>query len=275
MAFSAGAYRPGTEEGRRLIAHELTHTLQPADGGSARLSVGAVDDPAEHQAEAAANAIATGRRVPTPTAASARLARQAHDRPPQRNCPPAVDRMAREAVHEAAGDVDRAINALPSGSWRATDDAVKEVFNRYFHADDEETVQSVRTRLGYIRECVRDTEKNSRWICDPEFQGTGEAATPDRIGQPIVSPIKVNPTKLTFTPTRDPLYVEDRRRRRIQTVIHECGHLCGLGFGPGQDVYSQEKRFEQLSPDVAVQNPDSYAMFCLELPAAPRQGRRR
>jgi Domain of unknown function (DUF4157) len=70
-------------------------------------------------------------------------------------------------------------------------------------------------------------------------------------------------------------YVEDRRHRRIQTVIHECGHLCGLGFGPGQDVYSQEKRFEQLSPDVAVQNPDSYAMFCLELPAAPRQGRRR
>ena len=35
IAFSVGRYLPGTDEGRRLLAHELTHVVQQRRGGSA------------------------------------------------------------------------------------------------------------------------------------------------------------------------------------------------------------------------------------------------
>ncbi len=43
VAFAAGEYRPGSASGRRLLAHELTHTLQQgAAGGPATIGGGAV-----------------------------------------------------------------------------------------------------------------------------------------------------------------------------------------------------------------------------------------
>jgi len=58
IAFGAGQYSPGTVEGRRLLAHELTHILQQASGpvaGSSRLdesiSISEPADPSEKEAE--------------------------------------------------------------------------------------------------------------------------------------------------------------------------------------------------------------------------------
>jgi len=36
IAFAEGQYRPGSQEGKRLIAHELAHTVQQSDKGSVR-----------------------------------------------------------------------------------------------------------------------------------------------------------------------------------------------------------------------------------------------
>src|SRR5690606_4830882 len=36
IAFAAGRYNPGTNAGKRLLAHELTHTLQQTGGGVQR-----------------------------------------------------------------------------------------------------------------------------------------------------------------------------------------------------------------------------------------------
>ena len=53
VVFGQGRYSPGTEEGRKLVAHELAHTVQqnastlPADGG---LRIGASDSSHEQQA---------------------------------------------------------------------------------------------------------------------------------------------------------------------------------------------------------------------------------
>lgn len=64
IAFAAGAYRPGTDEGRRLLAHELTHSLQqagPAGGRPApQLDIGDVHDPAEGEAESVAASVSSG-----------------------------------------------------------------------------------------------------------------------------------------------------------------------------------------------------------------------
>ena len=71
ISFAEGRLQPGTREGQRLLAHELTHVLQqtgsdahargPAPGAS--LPVSQPGDPAERDAERAADAISLGQGV--------------------------------------------------------------------------------------------------------------------------------------------------------------------------------------------------------------------
>ena len=58
--FRSGAYSPSSQSGQQLIAHELTHVVQQegfAPTPGAPLTVGAVDDAAEAEAEQAAEAV--------------------------------------------------------------------------------------------------------------------------------------------------------------------------------------------------------------------------
>lgn len=63
VVFGAGLYQPGGREGRRLLAHELAHTLQQGDvGRPAALTIAAPDHPSEIEAHRAADAVTTGGR---------------------------------------------------------------------------------------------------------------------------------------------------------------------------------------------------------------------
>jgi hypothetical protein len=60
MVFNRGSYAPGSAEGRKLLAHELTHVVQQRSAGSAtqgRLEMGRADDPAEAEAERTASMV--------------------------------------------------------------------------------------------------------------------------------------------------------------------------------------------------------------------------
>lgn len=85
VVFGEGQYCPQTEQGRHLIAHELTHTIQQessADGASnrANLKIGQANDFYEQEAERQATQALRGQRTPQPFAQSrtgvARLQRQ-------------------------------------------------------------------------------------------------------------------------------------------------------------------------------------------------------
>jgi hypothetical protein len=78
VVFDAGQYRPGSPDGRRLLAHELAHVVQQRGAEAAvpgRLEVGPAGAPEEDQAERAAAGVATPlapalvrvARVPGPT----------------------------------------------------------------------------------------------------------------------------------------------------------------------------------------------------------------
>lgn len=58
VVFAAGEYAPDTDAGRRLIAHELAHVVQQdaarAPNGRAGITIGAVDDSLEREAETGA-----------------------------------------------------------------------------------------------------------------------------------------------------------------------------------------------------------------------------
>jgi hypothetical protein len=73
VVFGAGQYAPGSGEGRRLLAHELTHVIQQAGEASlaSDLAVQPADHGAEREAEAAGEAIGQGVAAsPHPTSAS-------------------------------------------------------------------------------------------------------------------------------------------------------------------------------------------------------------
>jgi Domain of unknown function (DUF4157) len=65
LVFASGAYAPASAEGRRLLAHELTHVIQQ-DGSSragGALAVGPTGTAHEQEAERVAGAVAAGRRA--------------------------------------------------------------------------------------------------------------------------------------------------------------------------------------------------------------------
>src|SRR5262249_52769363 len=64
--FGRGMYRPNTAFGRRLLAHELTHTIQQRGrlGAQRNLRVGAASDAAEVAADRAAEAVLSGKSMP-------------------------------------------------------------------------------------------------------------------------------------------------------------------------------------------------------------------
>ena len=65
LVFDSDRYRPGTSEGRRLLAHELTHYLQQGGDPAPRttLTMGPVADPFEREADSIAANVSQAERV--------------------------------------------------------------------------------------------------------------------------------------------------------------------------------------------------------------------
>jgi hypothetical protein len=145
IVFGAGRYRPGAEDGRRLIAHELVHTLQQRRGAPVpSLQVSTPDtDPLEHEAAEVAARVMAGEPVPrgavtvAAPAARGRIARQARAALERR---PAEVPDSPEAVGAVAGDIARLLAFDPA------DDAgrVKRRLARFAPA----TRAAVATELG-------------------------------------------------------------------------------------------------------------------------------
>jgi hypothetical protein len=74
IAFGARELAPGTEDGKRLLAHELAHVVQQGAGrGSSPLALSMPGDTAEREADAIASAALRGAPLPATTGAAAGL----------------------------------------------------------------------------------------------------------------------------------------------------------------------------------------------------------
>ena len=102
IVFNAGQYRPEAASGRRLLAHELTHVIQqPAtpSGGDTQLSLGAVADGHEREAEHA----------------SLTLPLVSEDNPPSRQTNLGGTSAARAKGTVAAGTIQRQVTPWATG----------------------------------------------------------------------------------------------------------------------------------------------------------------
>ncbi len=122
VVFAEGRYQPSDREGRRLLAHELAHTIQQGDAQpTGGLAVAAPDHPSEIEANSAAGAvIAAG--PPAPLAASAGTLLQRQTKPsastsasaaPPTAGPPLSNQIYQKAVPKVQS-LDPAIFALLS-----------------------------------------------------------------------------------------------------------------------------------------------------------------
>lgn len=81
IVFGAGQYRPGTEAGQQLIAHELAHVVQHSGSGyvsDSPLSISSPGDSAEHTARVASKQVGIGLAVHLPST-TLNVARQEDD----------------------------------------------------------------------------------------------------------------------------------------------------------------------------------------------------
>lgn len=147
--FARGLYRPSTHEGRRLLAHELTHTLQqPPDSprpvvqrrGAGGIATGLL----EAEAETAARRVAAGERVPPGSVSvAARHLRRPPSTDPARPREPGGSQAPDAAVRTLAAEVYRILAADPddrSGQARRRLESAAP-------ATREAVVSAVRARL--------------------------------------------------------------------------------------------------------------------------------
>ena len=84
IAFGAGSYAPHTAAGRRLLAHELAHVVQQGSASPLpddKLTLGAVNDPTEADADRSAAAVLSGQspKLSHPRLSSAPVIRRSPD----------------------------------------------------------------------------------------------------------------------------------------------------------------------------------------------------
>lgn len=98
--FAAGQFRPDTEQGQHLLAHELTHTVQQADGRSAfnaSSPISRPDDPLEREADEVASAVG---RTSSTEAGRASPAAESPERPARVAARPAMARLVQRSWYD-------------------------------------------------------------------------------------------------------------------------------------------------------------------------------
>jgi hypothetical protein len=126
VVFGEGQYAPKTESGRRLLAHELTHTLQQSEGSisSSPIQIVERDDPAENEAQAFSQTVAT-RCSGTPPARKREL-QLARQTSPIAGRHPSPKTTAQEIAHakkehevqqaRVAKLIERGVSAIPDSA---------------------------------------------------------------------------------------------------------------------------------------------------------------
>lgn len=250
VVFGSGQYAPQTEEGRRLIAHELTHTLQQSSASALQresLTVAPADDAGEREAESNASRIEAGIPARMPSVVRPRLQRQPKTRPAKGGasklppCPTVGTSESKEDLQQAAcslskvppkgtppdcsftpeqealvrasqGEAAERVLRAESVAAKLPDDAA-ELAKRLF--SDGVSVKRVREVLARVRPFLSgDTVQYQGRNCAAEECRSG--ATVAYVKAPGTLPIFVCPGSF------------HKPEKLYRTVMHEAFHWAGI-----------------------------------------------
>jgi hypothetical protein len=142
VVFGPGQFRPSTPAGRRLLAHELAHTIQQQSG------IGASELTAERDADAAAASIESGTRAKVTSRAAPGIARQV--------VPPGQDTERDKVLATAA----RTKSPLRNRAWEVVWTMLKRYFPEYVaHVSAVRYEENAPSARADIKDSVRDGKK--------------------------------------------------------------------------------------------------------------------
>ena len=216
IVFGAGRFSPESREGRRLIAHELTHVIQQS---------GAEKDDGNSHAFGVQRQGAGGNRKPPITETE--------------GCDPALQGDLK-AMHQPALDhVDRAIASLAPG-WKNMMPADKAAFAQFFDPSNSGQIDAgfVRTVQDKYR-FVRSNMRALRFDCDPKSWTLCGTSTRWCVGGRLMWTCFGNLHVCSAA------YKAAGPDSKIETIIHESVHNALLTT---DRAYSNKARFKELSP---------------------------
>ncbi len=255
MVFGAGQFAAETREGRRLIAHELTHVVQQESSSSISMDL------------------------------LQRQASQAQQQTSFEGCDPALQKDLQSKHLPALEHVNHAVASLLPG-WARMNPVDKSAFRRFFDPAnsgdiDEGFVRNVRDNFQRIHSYMRSL----RFDCDPSSRSLCGASSRWCVGGRLMWTCFGN---LHVCTNAYPSASDDFK---IETIIHESVHNALMTT---DRAYTSSPEFSQLTPRGSgfwgsvlnflgnipvlgapfrllpgnkdtINNPDSYAKYAMEV----------
>jgi len=241
VVFAAAQFSPATTQGRKLLAHELTHVVQQGQGASSVSGAprGFVQRKPTSEPEVKVDPGAT--------------------------CNLDQHRKIEPAAYKANEWLSRAIPALDAflgGEKTKPAQAAAAALNTHFHSIDPAVVTYIKDRLKTIQSDIF-TRQNFRVNCPPVSDTEcNKAAT----GQGFAAVVSEDQSELNFCS----IFFERSEDDRASTIIHEFGHaLLGLSKTVRMLItdraYKHDPYYAYLTTGEALTNAESYAMFTREV----------
>jgi hypothetical protein len=229
VVFGQGQFAPGSDDGRRLLAHELTHVVQQNASGALRVQ-----------------------RKTAPPPVSARtttLTGAACDQDQQRKIDSASTKAAEWLKAAIAG-----IDGFIAGAKTQEAQVAGAALSMHFHVTDPGIAGYVRARLQTIQSDL--LSRATLHIECPPASDSDCAGSQDYVA---VVP-DANPNEINLCAPFFERGVEDD----ASTLVHELGH-AQLGLTAKQHLtdreYKKDEYYAYMSPSEALTNAESYAMF--------------
>ncbi len=247
IVFADGQYAPHSEPGRRLLAHELVHTVQQAGGGirrvlPSRVTVSRPDDPAEREADRIADHVVRGADRPWPHVRSVPAAGISTV---QRKCATCEEEEKELHVQRAPDDQAQAGADDPAIASALDNEIV--AANVGASQNDDLLLRASATRLRLLlstrtRAPLKTQADLDAFVADCKRRSTTEldtlgAYSPDGVELALATHIKGFP--LTWS-------------GRIQSALT-------LGVDPGTLITDWAKSFLALIAQAKTLSPDIYA----------------
>jgi hypothetical protein len=225
MVFAPEQYAPGTAEGRRLLAHELTHVVQ------------------QRSPTAASKSVVMRQAKPVESEFSACTGNQ----------PKEIDaavQNAKKAINAAASVVGSAY-----GKPSSLTAAHKQLLMDHFHTSSHDDLRKILGIYGSIRRAFESGLKfQCETICDKTPKGNvcGYAYNTGFLGGK-------GPIHICFD-TKGCDFTTSAAQDQVALVIHEAAHRHA---GVDDKVYHWASGYANLSAKDALDNADSYAWFAV------------
>lgn len=229
VVFGAAQFAPHTIEGRKTLAHELTHVVQQSHFGP--------------------DLVQRDVKVTVEPDATCNLKQH-------RKIEPAAFKAADWLSHTI-----HAIDAFVSGAKTKPAVAAAAALSKHFHSTDAAVVAYVKVRLETIQKDIFSRE-NFTVNCPPASDR--ECGTKQGTRELVAVVPEGNPNEINFCRP----FFERGEEDGASTIIHEFGH-AQLGLRENQRMvdrgYKWDKYYPYLTTGEALTNAESYAMFAREV----------